>query len=356
MDVLTTLMLIFSVLGGIDRIFGNRLGLGREFDRGFMVFGNMALSMIGMIILSPALAQWLRPVIEFTYNVLHIDPSIIPATLFANDMGGAPLAIEVAKNSEIGRFNAFVVASMMGSTISYTIPLSLEMVKEKQHKELLLGLLYGVVTVPVGCFVSGLACKLPIIPLISNLLPLLLFSGIVAIGLMKFPMKCIKIFKAMGYGIRAVITIGLLFGIIRFLSGLEVIKGLDTIENGAAVCLNASIVISGAFPLIYAVSKILSRPLSIMGKKMGINKTSAVGLLSLLATCFTMFSVMESMDKKGVVLNSAFAVSAAFTFAGHLAFTLAYDSTFVWPMILGKLVSGLSALLLAMFAYRNSEV
>jgi len=355
MDLLTTIMLIFSVLGGIDRICGNRLGLGKEFDRGFMLFGNMAVSMIGMIVLSPALVEWLRPVIEFTYNVLHIDPSIIPASLFANDMGGAPLAIEVAKNGQIGSFNALVVSAMMGSTISYTIPLSLEMVEERQHKELLLGLLYGVVTVPVGCFVAGLVCGIQIVPLILNLLPLLIFSVIVGIGLIKFPMASIKIFKIMGYGIRAIITVGLLLGIIRFMSGKEIIKGLETIENGAAVCLNASIVISGAFPLIYTVSKILSRPIGIMGRKMGINKTSAVGLVSILATCMTMFSAMSEMDKKGVVLNAAFAVSAAFTFAGHLAFTIAYDSSFVLPMIIGKLVSGLSAVLLALCVYKKSE-
>lgn len=356
MDILTTIMLVFSVLGGIDRICGNRLGLGKEFDRGFMVFGNMALSMIGMIILSPALAEWLKPVFDFTYNVLRIDPSIIPATLFANDMGGAPLAIEIAKNEQIGRFNALVVSAMMGATISYTIPLSLEMVEQRQHKELMLGLLYGVVTIPIGCFVSGLVCKIPVLPLIVNLLPLLLFSVIVAVGLMKFPTKCIKIFKIMGYGIRAIITFGLLLGIIRFLSGKEIIKGLETIESGAAVCLNASIVISGAFPFIYTLSKILSKPLGKMSKKLGINKTSAIGLVSILATCFTMFSVMSEMDKKGVVLNSAFAVSAAFTFAGHLAFTFAYDSSFVLPMIIGKLVSGLAAVVLAAIAYRKSEI
>ena len=58
------------------------------------------------------------------------------------------------------------------------------------------------------------------------------------------------------------------------------------------------------------------------------------------------------MDKKGAVLNSAFAVSAAFMFGGHLAFTMAFDSTYVMPMMVGKFLSGVCAVLLAMKLYK----
>jgi ethanolamine transporter EutH len=44
---------------------------------------------------------WLKPFSEGFYNLRTIHPSIIPASLFANDMGGTPLAMEVMKNSEI---------------------------------------------------------------------------------------------------------------------------------------------------------------------------------------------------------------------------------------------------------------
>ena len=61
--------------------------------------------------------------------------------------------------------------------------------------------------------------------------------------------------------IKVLITAGLVLGIIRFLSGYEVIKGLETIENASLVCLNASVVMTGAFPFMFVVSKILSKPL-----------------------------------------------------------------------------------------------
>ena len=121
MNVITIIMVVFSILGAADRIFGSRFGLGKEFERGFMLLGTMALSMIGMIVISPWIADILAPVFDIVQKISGIDPSIIPASLFANDMGGAPLSVEVAHNSEVGLFNALVVSSMMGCTISFTI-------------------------------------------------------------------------------------------------------------------------------------------------------------------------------------------------------------------------------------------
>ena len=98
-----------------------------------MLLGTMALSMIGMIVISPFIAQILSPFFDVFYNTFGIDPSIIPATFFANDMGGAALAVEIAENEEIGLFNALVVSSMMGATISFTVPFGLGIVKKELH-------------------------------------------------------------------------------------------------------------------------------------------------------------------------------------------------------------------------------
>lgn len=351
MSVLTIIILIFSVIGAVDRIFGNRLRLGNEFEKGFMLLGNMSLSMIGMIVISPLIADLLAPVFGVIYDALHIDPSIIPASLFANDMGGAPLSVEVARNERIGLFNALVVSSMMGCTISFTIPFALGMVKKERHRPLIFGLLCGVVTIPVGCFIAGLVSSLPIIDLIINLLPLFIFSGVIAAGLWFFPDACVKIFGVFGFFIKALITVGLVLGIIGFLRGSPVFGNLATIEEGALVCLNAAIVMTGMFPLISIVSRLLSKPINAIGKRIGINQRSALGFVASLATSMTTFGDMDNMDDKGVMLNSAFAVSAAFTFAGHLAFTMAFDASYLLPMIVGKLTAGFLALALAFLLY-----
>lgn len=353
MNILTYCILAFSILGALDRIFNNRFGLGKEFEKGFILFGSMALSMIGMIIIAPLIADILKPMFDFFSNTLHIEPSIIPASLFANDMGGASLAVEVANDERMGLYNALVVSSMMGCTISFTIPVALGIVEKENHKELLMGLLCGIITIPIGCLISGLICNIPIVSLVINLLPLVAFSALIAFGLIRFPDVCVKIFSGFGYFIKIIITIGLSIGIVRFLTGKEIVRGLETIEEGARICLNASIVMTGAFPLMFVISKVLSKPLKKISNNVGINDVSAVGFISSLATSMATFGMMDKMDKKGVMMNSAFAVSAAFTFAGHLAFTMAFDSSFILPVIVGKLISGVLAVILSSFIFNR---
>lgn len=348
-------MLVFAVIAALDRIIGNRFGLGKQFERGFMLLGVMALSMIGMIILAPGIAVVLSPVIDFFANTLHIEPSVLPAIFLANDMGGAPLAESISVNKELGMFNALVVASMMGATLSFTLPFGLSSVKEEKHANMMLGFLYGIVTIPIGCFFAGLCCGLSVGVLLLDLLPLLLFSALIAVGLVLCPRVCVKIFGVFGVAIKVLITFGLVLGMIRFLTGYELIKGLATLEEGAAVCVNASVVMAGAFPFIFLLSKIIAKPVKKIGEKLSVNETSALGLVGTLATNATTFEMMNDMDDKGTVLNAAFAVSAAFTFAGHLAFTLAYDAAYIFPMIVGKLIAGVSSLVLAIFMEKRKE-
>ena len=217
----------------------------------------------------------------------------------------------------------------------------------------MLGLLCGIVTIPIGCFISGLTLGISPYALFIDLLPLILFSVIIAVGLILIPEMCVKVFSIFGVFIKIVITVGLALGIFRFMTGIEIIKGLAPIEEGGAICLNAAIVISGAFPLIFVLSKVLNKPLKKLGNAIGINNTSAIGLLSTLASNSPTFEIMNDMDKKGTMINSAFAVSAAFTFAGHLAFTMAFDAAYISPMIIGKLISGFCALILSILLYKK---
>jgi len=100
MSPITITVLAFSLFGAADYLLGNKIGVGKEFEKAFSLFCPMALSMLGMIVVAPAIGVWLSPVFEGFYNAFGIDPSIIPASLFANDMGGAPLSKEIALNED----------------------------------------------------------------------------------------------------------------------------------------------------------------------------------------------------------------------------------------------------------------
>ena len=356
MSFLTPIILLFSCLGALDYLLGNRFGIGEEFKKAFSLFCPMALSMLGMIVIAPAIGVWLTPAFDGFYNLFGLDPSIIPASLFANDMGGTPLSQSVCRSTEIGNYNAFVVSSMMGCVISFTIPFSLGIVPQHQRKNLFLGLICGMITVPIGCFVGGLICKIAPLPLLLNLLPLIMLSVIIGVALIFVPNACIKCFEIFGIFIKILAMIGLLCAVFTFLTKIEITPHFDSFENGAFVCANACVTLSGMLPFMFVVVKLLERPLNRFGAKMGINGVSASAFLGTLVTNASTFGMMEKMDRKGVVLNSAFAVSASFVFGGHLAFTMAFDANYVTPMIVGKLLSGICAVVLVLLIDKKKTI
>jgi ethanolamine transporter len=227
-------------------------------------------------------------------------------------------------------------------------------VNKEKHKWLLLGLLCGVVTIPLGCLVAGMMLGITLGSLIYNMLPLILLSILIAIGLLRAPELCTRIFGGVGVVIKLLITLGLGLGVLRFLTGVEIIKGLETIENATMICLSCCAIMSGAFPMLNIMSRVLSKPLEKMRVRMGINEKASVGLISTLAANITAINMMNDMDDKGLTLNAAFAVSAACVFADHLAYTLAFDADYLAAMMVGKLIAGVLSVVAAAYIYRRN--
>lgn len=353
MSPLTILILAFFLLGALDLLLGNRLGVGREFERAFALFAPMALSMLGMIVIAPAIGVWLTPLFDGFYRVFGLDPSILPASLLANDMGGMALAEAIARSEEIGTYNAFIVASMMGCLISFTLPFSLGLVKKEQHRELFVGILAGIATIPLGSFVGGLLMGISPLSLLLDLLPLLALGILVSLGLRFARGVCIACFSAFGRLMRLLSILGLVLAVFTFLTGRVVSPHFESFESAAFICANACVTLAGALPFMHLLTKLLRRPLSRLGAALGINAISALAFLGTLVTNASTFGMAERMDKRGMVLNSAFAVSASFVFGSHLAFTTVFCREAVVPMIVGKLTSGLCAVALALLITRR---
>ena len=66
-----------------------------------------------------------------------------------------------------------------------------------------------------------------------------------------------------------------------------------------------------------------------------------------------MFVLVKDMDARGKVINIAFAVSGAFVFGSHLGFVAGMEKEMVFAMIVGKLVAGVSAILLVLVAMKG---
>ena len=104
---------------------------------------------------------------------------------------------------------------------------------------------------------------------------------------------------------------------------------------------------------MYVITKVFKKPLMKLGSLLGMNDVAAAGMVATLANNIPMFQMMGDMDRRGKIINVAFAVSAAFVFGDHLGFTAGFDSTMIFPMIVGKLVGGVTAVAVAMFLTRK---
>lgn len=354
MEIVTYIMIAFAVLGAIDRLIGNKFGLGEEFEKGIKLMGVMTLTMTGMLVLAPTLVHLLSGA-KYVFPG-ELDFSIIPSIFIANDMGASVLADGLAKSPEVGLFSGLIVSSMLGATISFSLPYAMEVADKRHHKNILFGFLCGIVTVPVGCFVGGLMVGVPVLSLLLNMIPLVVVGGLIAFFLVKFPNGTTKVFKWFGYFMKVVITLGLVVGIVQFLTKTEIIPYSKDFMEAMEVVINASCVMAGAFPLLFIIKKLIKKPMGALGKKIGINEVSAFGFLATMGSFVHACKDYDEMDEKGVVLVSAFSVSGAFTLVGHLAYTLAINPSCVPAVIVSKIISAVTSVILAIILYKRRKI
>ncbi len=355
-EILIAVMAFFAVMGAIDRIAGNRLGLAEKFEEGVGAMGSLALAMLGIISLAPVLAAVLKPVVVPVFSFLGADPAMFAGTILANDMGGAALAQELTENPQAALLGGVLCGSMLGATIVFSIPVAMGILKEEDRPALAKGVLAGLVTIPVGILVGGLVAGFDLLMILRNLVPIVLIAAVIALGLWKAEKAMIRGFGIFGKGVTAVITVGLAAAIVEALTGFAVIPGLAPIEEGFQTVGSIAIVLAGAFPLVAVVTKLLRKPLLRLGKLLGVNDAAAAGLIASLANSVATFNLVKDMDSRGKVVNIAFAVSAAFVFGDHLGFTAGFAPQMLTAVIAGKLTGGICAVFVALWLTRKDRL
>ena len=354
-EIIIWIMAVFALMGAADRLLGNRLGLGKRFEEGILAMGSLAMAMIGVIALSPVLAALLKPVVVPVFSMLGADPAMFAGTLLACDKGGGSLAMELTDNPEAAMLGGVLTGSMLGATVVFTIPVALGILQPEDRPALAKGVLCGIVTIPVGIFAGGLAAGFPVGMVARNLVPILLIAALIALGLWRAEKAMIRGFTVFGKIVTAMITVGLAAAIVESLTGFALIPGLAPITEGFETVGAIAIVLAGAFPLVFAVTKVLEKPLMKLGKRLAINDTAAAGLIASLANSIATFGMVKDMDSRGKVINIAFAVSAAFVLGDHLGFTAGFAPQMLLPVIVGKLTGGISAVVVALFLTKKQE-
>lgn len=362
-SVIMMIMMIFMLVGAIDKIRGNKLGYGEKFEEGFNAIGPLAISMAGVVAAAPVLSTILGPIIKPIYTIFGADSSMFATTLLACDMGGYPLAMELAADEAIGNFAGLILGTMMGPTIVFTIPVALGIISKEDRNYLGAGVLAGMITIPIGCIVGGLAMsamtpyKLGIGTILQNLIPVIIIAALIVIGLWVAPAKMINGFNVFGNGVTIVITVFTAIAIFEQITGImfplfDVMAtpdetGMTPLNSGLLTCGQIGIVLVGAFPMVEWITRTFGNVLKKVGGALGINEQASAGMVANLANNIAMFNIMGDMDAKGKILNVAFSVSAAFVFGDHLGFTAGVNQQMVTPVIIGKLVAGITALIVA---------
>ncbi|HCH7949855.1 TPA: ethanolamine utilization protein EutH [Escherichia coli] len=372
-EIIMYIMMFFMLIAAVDRIlsqfggsarflgkFGKSIeGSGGQFEEGFMAMGALGLAMVGMTALAPVLAHVLGPVIIPVYEMLGANPSMFAGTLLACDMGGFFLAKELAGGDVAAwLYSGLILGSMMGPTIVFSIPVAL-------------GVLAGIVTIPIGCIAGGLVAmysgvqingqpvEFTFALILMNMIPVLIVAVLVALGLKFIPEKMINGFQIFAKFLVALITLGLAAAVVKFLLGWELIPGLDPIfmtpgdkpgevMRAIEVIGSISCVLLGAYPMVLLLTRWFEKPLMSVGKVLNMNNIAAAGMVATLANNIPMFGMMKQMDTRGKVINCAFAVSAAFALGDHLGFAAANMNAMIFPMIVGKLIGGVTAIGVAM--------
>ena len=354
-EVLIAVMAVFAAIGAVDRILGNPLGLGKQFEEGILAMGPLAMAMLGIICLAPVLAAVLRPVIVPVFSFLGADPAMFAGTLLACDMGGGPLAAELTQNPQAALLGGVITGSMLGATVVFTIPAAMGILAPEDHGPMAKGILCGIVTIPVGILAGGLTAGFPMGMVLRNLIPIVIIALLIALGLWKAEKAMVKGFVVFGKGVTALITLGLAAAIVETLTGWVILPGLEPIGTGFETVGAIAIVLAGAFPLVNLITRIFRKPLLKLGKLLGINDAAAGGLVATLANSIATLGMVRDMDPRGKVVNIAFAVSAAFVFGDHLGFTAGFAPQVLPGLIVGKLVGGVSAVALALFPTRKEK-
>jgi ethanolamine transporter len=194
--------------------------------------------------------------------------------------------------------------------------------------------------------------------MLRNLIPVIIFALVVALGLAFAQKIFITIFLWFGRFIVAFLTIALVIAGIEGATGgtITIIKGMAPIGEAFAIVGSIAVVLAGAFSLVYLLTKYLGGPLGKLGQMLGMNKDAAAGMVATLANNIAMFSVMKNMDNRGKVINVAFSVSAAFVFGDHLGFVAGIDKSMIVAVVIGKLVGGITAVVIACFVAPKSTI
>ena len=369
----------FGIIGAIAAVRDDEHGMGKEWKEGLHSIGPIFIPVAGIMASIPYLSRFVEVVVGPLFNLVGASPAMAATSIIAVDMGGYQLAQAIADNTA-NWIMAAIVGYMAGATIVFSIPVGLAMLDHRDHKYMALGVMSGILTVPVGVLITASILTLSgtnlrdevsttsdstfslavlgFAQIFTNLIPLVIFVVAIAAGLYFYPSLMITGFMWFGRIMDAAIKIILALSIAQYFTGIfttifgawgfnPIIADAQNQFRALEIAGYIGITLSGAFPMVYAIRTYLARPLGAIGQRFGLSSEGSAGVLAAAANILALYHLIKSMPPKDKVLCIAFAVCSAFLLGDHLAFTANFQPNMILPLIIGKFTAGVLAIALA---------
>lgn len=268
-------------------------------------------------------------------------------------MGGYPLAMELAVDKNAGLFSGLVVASMLGCTIVFSIPVGLSLIEKKDQPYFAKGLLIGFITIPIGSVIGGVLAGYGAGMVLINSVPVAVISVLLALGLKFIPNSMIR--GCILFGKVIVITVGLASAAFESMTGIAIIPGMAPIGEGLEIVGGIAVVLLGTFPILSILTKVLDKPLRAIGGVLGLDSTATAGIVFTLANSVPVYKMMKDMNSRGKIVNTAWLVPATAALGDHLGFTAGVHPPAISAVVVSKIVAGILTIALAMALTKSTE-
>lgn len=356
MNFFIAVMLLLSAAGLADKLLNGRFGLAEEFDRGLVTMGPLSVSMLGIYCIGITAVQSNPGAVAKLAAALPFDPSLLIGCLLAPDLGGWSIAGQIAASAPLAQFSGVLLASSLGTLISFMLPIALSSLPKQEIPAFMRGLLWGVVTMPLCLVPGGVLLGLSAGQLAVNMAPILLLCTGLWLALRFAPGATTTVLLVLGNIIRAASI--LLFGAVMaglFIPSWALCDSL-LVSEAFVIVAKITVVVCGAMILSRILLAQCGRFLMVASQKLRINQTSVVGLVVSLATGVSMLSLFSGMDRRGKAMNAAFTVCGSFMLGGQLAFIASVeDASLVAVFLISKVLGGVGALLAAWLVTPGEE-
>lgn len=345
--ILMSILVCFLIAGGIDRLFGKKIGMGEEFERGFYLMGTTTLSVVGLLVLAQPLASALTTVLTPAFRLIGADPAMFPG-MFTSTEVALPVTLEMTENVQIAKFSGVIVGSCMGGVISFTIPLACGLIRKEDYRYFSAGILTGFIFDPLACFIGGLVMGLPAGVILIQLIPVIILAVALVLLMLFIPEPVMKAFRYFSKFLMAVVTFGLLCGAVESMTGLRIIPGLTPISEGFKTIGTIALSVASVLCFLFVIRKVFAKPLAALAKKIGIDELSIVNIIMSATTIVPGYSTYEKMNGKGKLLFAALTAAATPALGVHLGVTSAMAPEMILPMLICRASGGVFAVITAL--------